>query len=351
MRTSTRSLLLGGLLCASAAHAQLQRIVVQGSGAPQVFSDITAAVAAAQNDDKLYLSGGTFIHTGALVIDKPLHFIGAGMHPDSTAVTGITALTTSSGDINITTAATGSSFTGLVLGAASGLVALGTNNSNDEPTGLMFERCRFAVGVLLGVAPGASSSTFNECIFSGVVDGNTNAATFTRCTFTYGEPTVSAINRVVPLVVDHCVFLGIRAIRDSGGALVGNSIFTGGSDAIIFQCSNATITNSLFSSTDAVVNSAGVVFDNNQIGVAANALFANETDNSFQFTDDLHMAAGSPGIGWADDGTDAGIYGSSTPSKSGAVPYNPHFRSATIGASTLDNGDLPVTIRVAAQTN
>jgi hypothetical protein len=33
------------------------------------------------------------------------------------------------------------------------------------------------------------------------------------------------------------------------------------------------------------------------------------------------------------------------------VPFNPHFLSATIAPATSANGDLPVNIGVAAQTN
>ena len=77
----------------------------------------------------------------------------------------------------------------------------------------------------------------------------------------------------------------------------------------------------------------------------------NETDGVYQYTDDLHLAVGSGGIGAADDGTDIGLYGSGSPYKPGAVPFNPHFRAAVIAPSTNANGDLPVNIRVAAQPN
>jgi len=46
-----------------------------------------------------------------------------------------------------------------------------------------------------------------------------------------------------------------------------------------------------------------------------------------------------------------GIYGSATPSKPGAAPFNPHFSSAVIGNSTNGNSELPVNITVIAQPN
>lgn len=57
------------VLLVNSAMGQSQRIMVQGSGAPQVFTDLTEAIAAAQANDVLYLSGGSFPYTGGLVLD------------------------------------------------------------------------------------------------------------------------------------------------------------------------------------------------------------------------------------------------------------------------------------------
>ncbi len=72
---------------------------------------------------------------------------------------------------------------------------------------------------------------------------------------------------------------------------------------------------------------------------------------SHQFTDDLHLQTGCVGVGHGTGGTDVGIYGSSSPYKPGAMPFNPHFRQADIAPSTNNNGALPVNIRVAAQSH
>src|SRR6188768_377394 len=108
------------LLCAAAigatihVHAQQPRIVVQHAGNAQVFTDLTEAITAAENNADLYLSGGTFIAPDGFALDKTLHFIGAGVHTDSTAATGATILSTSSsGFFRLTTGANGSSFTGV----------------------------------------------------------------------------------------------------------------------------------------------------------------------------------------------------------------------------------------------
>ena len=58
-------------------HAQHARIVVEHAGNVQVFTDLTQAILAAENNADLYLSGGTFIVPGGFALDKTLHFIGA----------------------------------------------------------------------------------------------------------------------------------------------------------------------------------------------------------------------------------------------------------------------------------
>jgi len=351
MKARISLFLIGIGLLAGSAKAQPPRIVVQGAGAPQVFSTVNAAIAAAQPNDKLYFSGGTFISPTELVIDKPLHFIGAGINPDSTAVTGVTTLTTASGDIVITTPASSSTFTGLVLSAAGAQIYYGLTIADDDPTGIVFERCRFVSQPVLGrSASGPANTTFEECIFNIHINGANTGGTFNRCIFDYQTGTSSAINSFFPLEISHCIFLGVQAFRNSDAAYMENSISVYGA-AAVYQSSGSTVTNCLLTHTALVSNSSGVISTNNQFGVVAANIFVNQLDLDYQFSDDLHMAVGSPGIAWANDGTDAGIYGSGTPYKPGNVPYNPHPSAAVIANSTNGNSELPVNITVIAQPN
>ena len=351
MRSRTLTLLTCSALLAGNVQAQLQRIVLQGGGAPQVFTDINAALAAAQPDDRLYFSGGMFISAGPFTIGMPLHFIGAGIHPDSANVTSVTTLNTGVGDITITTAASGSTFTGITFDAA-GRIQYGTSAADDDPTGIIYQRCRFLCHTYLRSDAACTSSTlYDECVFNQYVSGSDlMSATFTRCVFDYATGTGSCIGEVGNLFISHCVFLGHQAFRNSSGATMENSICTDDSYPV-YQSNNVTFTNCLFSGTTYTGNSSGEVITNCQLNVPAANIFINETDNNYQFTDDVHLAPGSGGIGGADDGTDIGLYGSGSPYKPGAVPFNPHFRSAVIAPSTNANGDLPVNIRVAAQPN
>jgi len=353
MRIRTITIIAALGLIVSGAQAQLQRIVLQGSGAPQVFTDINSALAAAQPNDKLYLSGGTFASSTAITISIPLHFIGAGIQPDSTAVTGTTTINTSPGQsIIFTTGASGSTFTGIRFDPGSDL-HYGTSEADDDPTGVVFQRCVFQASLQLGISvPGASSSTlFDECIFHSYIWGFEGVtATFTRSIFDVGNTSIINFDSG-GLLVSHCVFLGQTKFDGNANMVVENCIFTATyTTGPLYQCNNATVTNSLFTSS-VIAADPNLISIANQVGVPAASIFVNETDGSYQFTDDLHLAVGCGGIGAADDGTDIGLYGSSSPYKPGAVPFNPHFSSATIAPATNPNGDLPVNIHAAAQPN
>lgn len=349
-----------GLLAAT-ANAQLSRIVVEGSGAPQVFTSIDSAVAAAQPNDKLYFSGGTFTSSNqGLLIDKPLHFIGAGISPDSSNVTAITMLRTENENFTLTTEASGSSFTGIHFYPHNGtlfagkILRFGTNNTNDAPQDVVFERCVFQCYVALGArtsgnsadpTPPASSSSFNECIFYGEVNGSgITSTTFTNCDFAW------YISDFIPsgLFIDHCI---VRAfIYNSDGFIAKNSVILD-TDHGSYQSTGIMNNCLLVSGTPGTGVGSNVTATNNIYIQDAGSIFVNDTDNAFQWSDDLHLNSGSPGIDAADDNTNIGIYGSASPYKPGGVPYNPHFQQSTIDPSTNSNGDLPVNIRIAAQTH
>ncbi|MEO8588728.1 MAG: right-handed parallel beta-helix repeat-containing protein [Flavobacteriales bacterium] len=354
MRSRTLTLLTCTALLASTAQAQLQRIVLQGGGAPQVFTDINAALAVAQPNDRLYFSGGSFTSATDITIGMPLHFIGAGINPDSTGVTSTTTVNTGGGgqDIIFTTAASGSTFTGIRFDP-SGYLQYGTSEADDDPTGMVFQRCEFPSRHYLGInPPGASSSTlFDECVFHSFIWGFDGvSATFTRSIFDVGSTAIINFD-AGGLFVSHCVFLGETKFDGNESAVVENCVFTfSGASGPLAQCNNATVSNCIFTSPVPTI-AGGLISVANQVGVPAASIFVNQTDGSYQYTDDLHLAPGSGGIGGADDGTDIGLYGSGTPYKAGAVPFNPHFRAAVIANSTNANGDLPVNIRVAAQPN
>lgn len=351
MRLSTLTTFTVAALTAGTASAQLQRIVVQGSGGPAVYTDLDSAITAAQPGDKLYLSGGTFaLPAGQYVFSKPLHLIGAGMHPDSSGVTGTTSIAITPQHFLITTAASGSSFTGIVFGG-NGSVAYGTSADDDDPTGMIFQRCEFKRGLYLGFAEGASSSSsLDECVVRGggtiQFQGRGGQAVVTRCIID-GCP----VNLFRPsgLFMKNCVVLDAR-LQNSDNPIVQNCVFTY-NGAPLWQVSGAQVSNCLVTGGSMFSNSNTSTETNNIFGIPAGSIFVNEADNAFQYSDDLHLVPGSPGAGTGNDGHDIGLYGTHAPFKAGNVPYNPHYQQADIAPATDWNGGLPVQIRTAAQTH
>lgn len=340
------------LLLAASGMAQFPRIVLQGTGDPAVYTDLDDAITAAQPGDKLYLSGGTFTVAGPFPVDKPLHFIGAGIHPDSTNVTGTTTIATtgnSAAHLIITTAASGSSFTGIIFNpSSSGAgVVYGTSTADDDPTGVVFQRCEFKRYLDLGFAEGAtSSSTFDECIFRGDVQGRAGRAVITRSIF---DGATINLFRPSGLFLKNSVVLNAQ-LANSSNAIVQNCVFTY-NGAPLWQVSGVQISNCLVRGASMFSNSNTSSETNNIFGVAAASIFVNETNDSYQYSDDLHLSPTSGGVGMGNDGNDIGLYGTHSPLKPGNVPYNPHYRQAEIAPSTDWNGALPVQVRTAAQTH
>ena len=347
MRSRTLTLLTCSALLVGSAQAQLPRIVLQGNGGPQVFTSITEAVTAAQPNDRLYFSGGIFNEASGFIVDKPLHFIGAGVNPDSANVTAVTTLSTSgSTEITITTAASGSTFTGITFNPG-GEIQYGTSTTDDDPKDLVFQRCAFNKAMNLGFAEGASSSsTFDECIFRSTLTGRAGTAVVNRCIF---DNAIISLFRPSGLFMKNSVVLGAR-FQNSENGIVQNCVFTF-NGAPLWQVNGIQISNCLITGASMFSNSSNNFESNNIYGQVANTVFVNETDGNYDFDDDLHLSPSSPGIAAGNDGTDIGIYGTGTPYKPGAVPYNPHYRNATIDAATNGDGDLPVNIRMAAQPN
>lgn len=348
------TLLLALLGAAFHGHAQHARIVVQHAGNAQVFSDLTEAILAAPNNADIYLSGGSFLVPGGFALDKTLHFVGAGIHTDSTNATGATILTTNGNAyFRLTTGANGSSFMGIRFNTPGNAYCfgLGTASGDQNVESVEFSRCMFQQGVALGSDPPAlSSAAFVECIFKSTVYGADGAGQFTRCIFDYQAGTGAEISAFDGgLIVTNCVFLGGR-IGNSVNAIVSNSIFTRPSPPF-WQSNGATLTNNLVVSEDLTSNMSGFIANGNIIAVPVGTIFVSEDDASYQFSDDLHLQGTSQGVGAGTDGTDMGIYGTSSPYKDGAVPHTPHFERVEVAPATDASGNLRVQVRVAAQGN
>lgn len=354
MKRQLFSLSFAAILFATGAFAQVPRIVVQGNGAPQVFADFAEAVAAAQANDKVFLSGGAFTYTGGTVIDKPLHFIGAGIIPDSSQTTGVTTLhgTITNAPLVILTEASGSTFTGIRFtsdwdgSVNTTSVQFGNSAENDAPTNVVFQRCWFQRTLRLGAPPTTAFETntvIDECLLMLNLVGENRTVNVSRSVISGGVFTFYGGG----LMLENSIVFS--SMQNISSGIVRNCWIRGGNSYATYDCSNTVFEKNVTNTNVITAGSPGAVDVNNIVNADPAAFFVSETNNHFEVTDDLHLAGGSPGIGHGTDGNDVGIYGTSSPYKPGGVPYNPHFRSAVIAPATNPDGTLPVNIRVAAQ--
>lgn len=326
--------------------AQLPRIVVDGITAPQVFTDLNEAILAAPENSNITLSGGSFHVPGGFALDKTLHFVGAGIHTDSTNATGATIFTASGYDLfALTSGASGSSFTGIWFNNEGNVTfSLGTGPGDQVVTGVDFLRCMFQKEVRLGIEePSNSSSAFTECIFHGVLRGSGGISVVNRCIFDLTPSTGGSIVTFRPsgLSLLNSIVLGGKT-DFCQNATISNCVFTG-SNPPIWQSNYTTVSNCIFSASQVFSNSSDTVSIGNIVGQSPTTIFVNEVDGFYQFTDDVHLAGGNQnGIG---------LYGNSPQYKPGAVPHVPHFRQVEVAKGTEPNGELLMNVKVAVQPN
>lgn len=347
MRTSTLLSIVAGCALSTSVSAQLPRIVVDGITAPQVFTDLNAAITAAPANSNITLSGGSFHVPGGFALDKPLHFVGAGIHTDSTNATGATILTASGNNLfALTSGASGSSFTGIWFNNAGNVsFSLGTGPGDQVVTGVEFLRCMFQQEVRLGIEePSNSSSAFTECIFHGRLIGSGGTSIVNRCIFDYAPGTGGMIVTFRPsgLSLLNSIILGGKTDACEN-ATISNCVFTKLGGGPIWQSNYASVSNCIFSSAEVFSNMTGGVESGNIMGQSPASIFVDEIDGRYYFTDDVHLAGG--------DNNGIGLYGMSPAYKPGAVPHVPHIRRVDIARATDANGNLPATVHVAVQPN
>lgn len=321
-----------------AIMSQSQVIIVQSGNDATQFSVLDDAINAAINGDFIYLSGGNFLKND-VPVNKEIHFVGAGIHPDSTAVTSTTSITVSATYFRIGSDADNSTFDGIIFNQK--VMFADQNASTSDADNVIFSRCKLnGIDVREGAGVVLSNIVLQECIVNG--SGNDLGKSGTSC------------------LIDRCYVYNLPSgLENSPGLTALNSIVED------FSADNGTFTNCIFHSTSGGSNTftncftadtdfgGSPVFTNSMTGVDWTTIFVNPTNANgyLNFNQDFHIIVGSAADNAGSDGTDLGIYGTSNPTKEGFVPYNPHFVSSVIPNSTDNSGNLNVEAGVAAQQN
>ena len=136
------------MLSASIVINSQNLVAVQNGGDPTFYAEVKDAVTAAISGDTIYIPGGTYED---IIINKKLHLVGVGHHPDSTSVTNMSQM---SGSIALITGADGGSITGLKICN----LVFGTSIENQSINNYIITRCWIG-GLSLGKSsPGTSNN-------------------------------------------------------------------------------------------------------------------------------------------------------------------------------------------------
>lgn len=319
------------LIVVPAEMVAQKSVILHHEGTPSFYPSVNEALAAALDNDTLYISGGIYVEN--ITIDKDLAIYGAGHYPDSSAATGVTRI-----------------------------------NGNIEVDGVSFG---FIEGVYLNditFRNGSSGYTVSRCNVNRVL----YASGSTYSNFSFTESVVRNqfhfINSADNILIEKCLLGNNITSFDGSTLVIRNNIFlwTPTTYRRIFEVVyGAIVQNNIFMLTTGALTNTSLddnhfennifVFDQtglnstNLTGVDPTTLFVNQEGMVFDYQHDYHSAIGSPAIGFGEDGTDAGIYGTSLPYKESAVPSNPHFSTAEIADQTDGEGKLSVKIRITGQ--
>ncbi|QNA44316.1 hypothetical protein [Lacibacter sediminis] len=326
-----------------------QFAVVRPDGQTFIRSSWDSAYSVAQDGDFLYLPGGTF---SAPVIKKRLFIFGAGIHPDSSVATGRTQISNS---FILDNGAQGGSIEGVNI--VSGNIAFSYNPNEVGFENYSIKRCRVGGDIHLNFSVTAPFESYpkrilvKDCIISGniilareatenlflnnvirsSVTGNPTSCAFKNNIFL--NTNSGSFNYLFPGTVTNCNFENNIFFTLSIGSVCNNS-FT----------NNVRIgLSSPFQNCAATQGSE----TNTMFAGSASEVFESYTASPFDpFKDNYRLKSSSPGKNSGTDGTDAGIYGTSSPTSAGWVPSNPHIYFKKIAPQTDSLGNLNIQIKV-----
>lgn len=298
---------LSAICCfATCSHATVHT-VSNMSFNPGQYSNLAAAIAAASDFDTIYVHGSTVQYPSAIV-DKMLVIIGPGHHPDKQVplAATITSLEVFAANVQLI---------GLTIGF------VGTDGFS---AGLAIRRCRITSHLGVAVQIMSNNVTIEGCVFDYY-----NTVTCIDFTNTEGHivqhnlfatPSVKIVNVAAPSAqtqIINNVFLGdgvnFEAFNSLSGAIIQNNIFYG-IQAISAPASagmsGLTVDHNItFGAMDNGIYPAGaypINIINSDPSFSLPGAIGAPHDHAFV---DYTLQPTSPVIGYAQDGTQIGLYG------------------------------------------
>jgi hypothetical protein len=313
--------------------AQNPIATLEHKGVTKIFKGVNSFIDAynsSVNGDTLILSTGFFNSTS---VAKRLKIFGAGHFPDST---NVTKRTTIRDGIYIDKGADSLKVEGIYF---SGDINFNGSSSIDY---VCIKRCRSGSINFSSNGPAASKDncSIEECYVCGNIS-------FSH----YGDN----------LKITNCFIPGQIAHVDNG-ALISNNIFFLGNNSSIASIYGSLIQNNIFLNCS-FSSCIGSVFSNNIIQISNSDIGSNSSTGNYynmsltdvfvncagsnEYTSDYHLKNPEKYIGT--DGTQIGLYGGTTPFKEKGLPFNPQITSKTIAHETDNDGNLNISVTVAAQ--
>ncbi|NCB83449.1 MAG: hypothetical protein EOM44_02985 [Bacteroidia bacterium] len=328
MKKSIISFVLLVIFISIANRAEAQNVYVLQNGSRVLFfSALTNVMGSIQDGDTLYLPPKPI--DASLTINKRVAIIGAGYHPDTSKVTGITKVT---GEVVFAKKSRGSSMTGV---RTEGRVLV-------QDSSITVTRCNMQyVEVTNGATP-ISQVYFGDCVIRDVVrnfnDVVTNAL-IERCIIG-GQ--IEGGNKTNNLMIKNCVLLsdGNYFMSSITNLIIQNSIIlcTNGF-GFLYSSSSFTLKNNLFVRGEFSIPSFSMT--GNIFGIPRADIFVDESKGDYRIKPTLTQA-----FTMATDGKQVGIYGTDYPF---LVPtYAPRFTAIDNAESVVD-GKLSVKMKVEAR--
>lgn len=309
----------------SAVNAQT--VFVLQNGSRTLFytkmSDVTTNL---QNGDTLYLPPKPI--DGSFTFSKRVAIIGAGYHPDTAAVTGITKIT---GHIYFAKGSKNSSMTGVKT----------EGNIYVRDSLITITRCNPASIEIQNGSNPISQVYFGDCVINGDINGCNDVVTnvlVERCVI---KGNVGTGNKTNNLMVKNCVFTttGSWLFSYLSNLIVQNCIIINKASYFLYSTSSVTFTNNLFVCD--LFSNPSFSMTGNVFSIAQADIFVNEANGDYHIKPTLTQA-----FTLATDGKEVGIFGTNYPF---LVPtYAPRFISINNAENVVD-GKLSVKMKVEAR--
>ncbi len=329
--------------------AQSSFAIVKPSGSTIIKSTLKDAVDAAANGDIIYLPSGNTSVTD-LTINKGVHLIGMGYHPDSTGGAGQTVLT---GNLYFVTGADGGSIQGVYV---TGGILFGKSTANSEVHNFVITRCYIAGALYLAndwnYSTNGSNFTITENIINyGICGGRASNVLISNNIIIQIDILFRPFTRFANAVIQNNIILPLdnSVSNDITGTTFKNNVVVLGTLAYVNEYSGNIYLNNLHSSPTGL-NSNGVITSTGNVYISRDNMFVRQSGGRFSFTDDYHLTPAAINALKGTDGTQVGIYGTSNAFKDGGMPPNPAILQAKVATKTNAKGKLDIEFKVQTQT-